>query len=172
MIHRVKGDASCPQALSQQMIVAHICSDIGLIGSNFSEKISKKWPEARERFLSHPDRRKLGSVILSEASERILIAHMVSQRGIRSKTNPHPVSVLHLRTCLEATRRLAETIHATIHIPSEHLDDLTDIRATLDKISANLDIYIYEKLRLPLQGIASTTTDRTNRLECAWNMIF
>lgn len=148
MISRVKGDVSCPQAASNQIIIAHVCSDIGFLGSEFVQIVAKKWPEVRNRFLSHPDHRKLGSVILSEVDDNILIAHMIAQRGVRSKKNPNPVDIRHLLTCLEATRRLAEAIHATLHLSSDPFDNLEEAQVSLNEMAHSLDIYIYEKLAI------------------------
>lgn len=41
MISRVKGDVSCPQAASNQIIIAHVCSDIGFLGSEFVQIVAK-----------------------------------------------------------------------------------------------------------------------------------
>ena len=48
----LKGDATCPQNVTKNIYIAHVCNDINKWGKGFVLALSKKWKEPEKYFNS------------------------------------------------------------------------------------------------------------------------
>ena len=85
-INYVTGDATTPAGDGLKIIV-HVCNDIGAWGSGFVMALSAKWdkPEEAYRAMSEEDRH-LGNVHLVGVEDDIIVANMIGQHNVSSKS--------------------------------------------------------------------------------------
>ena len=103
-------------------IIAHGCNDIGAWGAGVSGVISNTFPNAENMYrksFKEPNKPKLGDIVYcTHWGSLILIANMITQKGIRSKTNKHPFSYIAFKIALEDLINTANKEKRTrIHIP-------------------------------------------------------
>lgn len=119
-IHYKTGDATLPRGEGRS-IIAHICNDLGAWGKGFVLAVSSRWatPESayRDWFAQKTPRFELGAVQLVEVNERILVANMIAQHGIRGTKKAPPIRYDALRSCLESLAEDAVRLGASIHMP-------------------------------------------------------
>ena len=99
-----------------QVIIPHICNDIGAWGAGFVLAISKHWkkPEKEYRNLKT---RPLGDVQFVEVEPHIVIANMISQKGTGFTNGKPPIRYAALKVCLEKVRNAAISLDAEILAP-------------------------------------------------------
>jgi hypothetical protein len=87
----LKGDATRPQASpDENIILAHICNDVGVWGRGFVLAISKRWKEPEWQYRAWAAREAefdgliLGSVQFVEVCRGWYVANMIAQRGLKT----------------------------------------------------------------------------------------
>lgn len=120
-IQYIEGDATYPIGHGP-IIIPHICNDIGAWGRGFVLSLSKRWPHVEHAYRQWHQRAAgkpfvLGEVDFVKADEKITVANMIAQHGLRSNINPEPIKYDSLILCLAEVRRCARDIGARIHMP-------------------------------------------------------
>ena len=158
----VDGDAMSPQAVGNK-IIAHVCNDEGKWGKGFVLAVSKKYPQveaAYRQLYAAPSHPKLGHVQLVEVQsspEKIFVANMIAQRGVKKMKDGTaegcpPLRYPALYSCLEEVVKMALANNATIHAPRIGAGlaggDWRLVEAVLKvleaKSSANITIYNFK----------------------------
>lgn len=118
MLKYVKGDLFreiC--GIKHNIIIPHVCNDIGAFSSGFVIPLSEHFPKAKERYLSEKNRN-LGDVQFIK-EDNIVIANMIAQKGLINSLNPKPIKYLSLIKCMEAVKFMCLTRHIDeIHAPA------------------------------------------------------
>ncbi len=117
----LKGDATSPQAKGVK-IIAHICNNIGGWGKGFVLAISKRWPEPEKSYRKwHRERSqndfKLGNAMLVQVQERLYVANMIGQQGIKTGSKGVPIRYEAVESCLQQLRDEALSLKASVHMP-------------------------------------------------------
>lgn len=83
---------------SSNVIVPHVCNNVGLFGSGFASAISHRFPIVKENFTLLGNKTKLGyvqyvSVLKDKISENELVfANMIAQNKTISNNNKRPIN--------------------------------------------------------------------------------
>lgn len=113
----LNGDATAPRGDGHKILV-HCVNDLGAWGAGFVVALARRWPAARNAYLSlSPTDLKLGSVQFVRVADDLTVANLVGQRGLLSSTNPHPVKYKAIKEGLVRVAAEARTLDATIHMP-------------------------------------------------------
>jgi O-acetyl-ADP-ribose deacetylase (regulator of RNase III) len=122
-IHYTLGDATLPAA-SGQVIIAHVCNDIGGWGAGFVLALSKRWqqPEVQYRQwhkegVSGTAAFALGEVQFVRVSETITVANMIGQHGIRGSATLPPIRYEAIDQALTRVGEEALRTDASVHMP-------------------------------------------------------
>lgn len=119
-ISYLKGDVTSPQG-SGPRIIAHICNDRGGFGKGVALAVAESWPLVKsyfKRWYASKDHFELGQLQLVEVEyEELWVANMLAQHGYKSASNPHPLQLDALRSCLKQLAIEADTHQATLHMP-------------------------------------------------------
>ncbi len=113
------GDATRPVGEGAK-IIAHVCNNLGKWGKGFVLAVSRRWPIARQRYLTLPTPGTtipLGTVQMVKVEEDIYVANLIAQDGIRSRNNPVPLKYLSLKACLGQVATEALSLQASVHMP-------------------------------------------------------
>lgn len=151
-IHYLKGDAVYPQARGN-IIITHICNDIGVWGRGFVIALSARWMAPEIEFLiwrKEGNDFSLGNVQFVKVTPTITVANMITQHDIISKNGVPPIRYEALEECLEKTAQKAVELEASIHMPRigcgfaggswKTIEDI--ILKTI--ISKNIEVYVYD----------------------------
>lgn len=151
-IHYMKGDATLPIG-DRNKIIAHVCNDIGAWGAGFVMAISNRWktPEKKYKEWYYSKHNfSLGHLQYVQVEKDIVVANMIAQHGLRSKTNPIPIKYDALETCLSILVKICKENYATVHMPKigcglaggkwEIVEKI--IHKTL--IENDIDVFVYE----------------------------
>ena len=115
----LKGDATTPN-IEGNIIIAHICNDIGAWGKGFVLAVSKRWIEPEKEYkkwYTEGNDFELGEVQFIQVSSNIYVANMIGQRDIRRAKSGPPIRYEAVDQCLEKVREKAIELSATIHMP-------------------------------------------------------
>jgi O-acetyl-ADP-ribose deacetylase (regulator of RNase III) len=149
MIRYLKGDATYPEnPLDENIIIPHICNNIGAWGAGFVVALSKRWeqPEALYRALIHD--LQLGDTQFVQVEDNIIVANMIAQNNIisnTSKDNP-PIDYKALKTCLKTVNDLAKKTNSVLHMPkigSGLAGGNWDVIEDIIKNTIEVDGYVY-----------------------------
>lgn len=152
-IHYIDGDATKPIG-EGNIIIAHVCNDVGGWGRGFVLSISRKWktPEAEYRAWFRGQRPKDGKFGLSnvqfvQVESHIWIANMVAQRGVGKSSSPR-ISLKALESTLAKTSAKALELDASIHMPKigtgEAGGNWNQIEPVIrDRITPCLNVFVY-----------------------------
>lgn len=117
------GDATDLPA-GQRVILAHGCNDAGRWGAGFTAAINRRWPDVQGAYLAWeggttPVLRTLGQVqfLSPRGAENVVVANMITQRGVRSSRVPMPLDRGALGTCLLTVLRAAGTHGYRVYMP-------------------------------------------------------
>lgn len=116
----VKGDATAPEDPSGgRMIICHVSNDLGGWGSGFVLALSKRWsePERKYRELYRDHGLQLSWVQMVQVNDRIVVANMVAQHGLRPTFDEIPLDYDALRKCLEGVAQAAVNNGCSVHMP-------------------------------------------------------
>jgi len=134
MIQYVKGDATDPVGDGPK-IIAHCCNDIGRWGAGFVLAVSKRWPQARDQYLSWykgdslllthevpgvevTGRMGLGESQLVKVGSELWVANIIGQHGIGVGSGGRPpIRYDAIKKGLQAVARWASIHKATVHMP-------------------------------------------------------
>lgn len=128
----IEGNAIEP-IYDQNVLIAHICNNLGYWGKGFVMAIESKWPNVSKEYKywvkNNNDSRELSNVTYSnslfrlgevqfvKADENIMIANMIAQNGIKSSINQKPISYEALDQTLTYTYEYAKKNNFSIHMP-------------------------------------------------------
>lgn len=117
----LEGDATLP-LISGNIIIAHVCNDIGAWGKGFVLSLSRRWREPEESYRQwykhrHHNDFFLSNIKLVQVEPTIYVANMIAQQGIGMKNNIPPIRYFKLESCLMKLAAHAEVLEATIHMP-------------------------------------------------------
>lgn len=118
-IRYVVGDATLPLGEGPR-VVTHVCNDVGAFGRGFAAAVARRWPAARERYVTHHRSHGLtpGEVVWAAVdSAGLFVAHMIAQRGLRGRGNPRPLDAACLAACLDRVGRAAAATGSAVHMP-------------------------------------------------------
>ena len=160
-IYYVKGDVLDLEHAdrSKNVIIPHICNNIGGWGRGFVVALSNKWkaPEAEYRLWAagkHAEYPKfeLGQIQVVEVERDLFVANMVAQHGVQWIGDIPPIRYDRVRQCLLKLATIANKIdpNTTIHMPRmgaglaggtwQVIEGL--IKETL--IAKGFDVYVYD----------------------------
>lgn len=155
MIYVQQGDATVPIVDDHIVVIAHICNNVGAWGNGFEVLLGKAYPQAKREFLEYSKKHYadylLGEVLWTKISNSLRIANMFAQNGLRSRTNPVPLQMYELRTCLETVFRLACVNNAVVQMPKIGAGlaggNWTEIYNLIEEVQAEygIDVYILER---------------------------
>jgi O-acetyl-ADP-ribose deacetylase (regulator of RNase III) len=119
-INYLKGDATAPKEAGPTVIV-HVCNDIGRWGKGFVLAVSKRWRDPEEAyraaFASEPVPQ-LGEVQFIPVSNRITVANLIGQHGVRSpRSEAPPIRYPAIRDGLDKVAEFARAHGASVTMP-------------------------------------------------------
>jgi O-acetyl-ADP-ribose deacetylase (regulator of RNase III) len=120
-IEYVRGDATTPLGKGPK-VIAHVCNDRGGWGKGFVLALSRRWPEPEAAFRRWYRGRAgndfgLGAVQVVRVGERLWVANMVGQHGIRTGSKGVPVRYDAIDTALGTVAARAAELGASVHMP-------------------------------------------------------
>lgn len=102
----VVGDATDPnQPANENIIIPHVCNDIGAWGAGFVLALSRKWDEPERDYLNYCKTHKsniLGETIFTNVGNDIWVANMIAQRGVDGFETTRPLRYASLVTCMQS----------------------------------------------------------------------
>jgi len=120
-INYLKGDATAPKDFCPTVIV-HVCNDLGRWGKGFVLAISKRWREPEEAYRSafaSQHAPGLGNVQFIRVSDRITVANLIGQHGVRSLRSEAapPIRYPAIRDGLTKVAEFAQAHGASVAMP-------------------------------------------------------
>ncbi|CAM2802625.1 Appr-1-p processing protein [Chryseobacterium flavum] len=151
-IQYIKGDATRPNA-EGNIIIAHICNDIGGWGKGFVTAISKRWKqpekEYREWFKINKNFN-LGEIQIVQTEDDIWVCNMIAQHKIITHSEVLPIRYDAVEECLLKLAHEAVQQKASVHMPRigcglaggkwEEIEPI--IERTL--LVRDVDVYVYD----------------------------
>ena len=120
MIHYLKADATVPQA-EGNIVIAHICNDIGAWGKGFVLALSKRWkyPEKQyKQWYKEGEDFALGEVQIVSVEEKIWVANLIGQHNIyRDENGDPPIRYEAVKRGLQIIADFAYEINAKVQMP-------------------------------------------------------
>ena len=134
MLQYVKGDATAPVGNGPK-IITHCCNDLGRWGAGFVLALSKRWPQARDHYLSwyrgNPlllthevpgvevtGHMGLGESQLIKLAPDLWVVNIIGQHGTGSGSGGRPpIRYDAIKKGFQATARWASILGATVHMP-------------------------------------------------------
>ena len=120
MIHYLKADATVPQA-EGNIVIAHICNDIGAWGKGFVLALSKRWkyPEKQyKQWYKEGGNFALGEVQFVSVEEKIWVANLIGQHNIyRDENGDPPIRYEAVEKGLRIIADFAYEINAKVQMP-------------------------------------------------------
>ena len=120
MIHYLKADATVPQA-EGNIVIAHICNDIGAWGKGFVLALSKRWkyPEKQyKQWYKEGEDFALGEVQFVSVEEKIWVANLIGQHIIyKDENGDPPIRYESVKKVLQQIAYFAYEINAKVQMP-------------------------------------------------------
>ena len=120
MIHYLKADATVPQA-EGNIVIAHICNDIGAWGKGFVLALSKRWktPEKQyKQWYKQGEGFALGAVQFVKVESDIWVANMIGQHHIYKDENGNPpIRYEAVKKALQQVANFALENNAKVQMP-------------------------------------------------------
>ncbi|RLU82540.1 Appr-1-p processing protein [Streptomyces griseocarneus] len=116
------GDATRPHGPGSK-IIAHVVNDIGRWGAGSVVALSRRWPQPQAAYRQwYRDRAtngfSLGAIQLVDVEDRLWVANLVGQHGIRSRTTTEtPVRYDAIDQALASLSEQALALSASVHMP-------------------------------------------------------
>jgi hypothetical protein len=117
------GDATLPPGDGPR-VIAHVCNDVGAWGRGFVVPLGDKYPAAKTRFLAwhrgeltDDPMFALGGAQLVPVGERLWVANMVGQHGLKTKAGVPPIRLGAIAAALADVAAFAARTDASIHMP-------------------------------------------------------
>lgn len=124
-----KSRISLSSTIGANVIIPHVCNNIGVFGGGFSGSISNEFPIVRENFYLLGKKTKLGYVqfisVLKNTQNHnsLIVANMIAQNGTIGKDNSRPLNYEYLVKCMTDVRNYSENLkqsseqNVEIHCP-------------------------------------------------------
>ena len=120
MIYYLKADATVPQA-EGNIVIAHICNDIGAWGKGFVLALSKRWkyPEKQyKQWYKQGEGFALGAVQFVKVENDIWVANMIGQHHIYKDENGNPpIRYEAVKKALQQVANFALENNAKVQMP-------------------------------------------------------
>ena len=120
MIHYLKADATVPQA-EGNIVIVHICNDIGAWGKGFVLALSKRWkyPEKQyKQWYKEGEDFALGEVQFVSVEEKIWVANLIGQHNIyKDENGDPPIRYEAVKRGLQIITDFAYEINAKVQMP-------------------------------------------------------
>lgn len=99
----VQGDLFAALPTDKNIIIPHVCNNVGAFSAGFVAPLSKKWPQTKTEYqnLKKTDGLHLGWVQFVRVEENVVVANMIAQNGLIGPKNPVPLNYQALEACLE-----------------------------------------------------------------------
>lgn len=115
-INYVTGDATAPQGDGVK-IICHICNTWGKWGAGFVLALSNKWNYPEDYYRARQTY-PLGEVDILSVEDKILVANMIAQQGVRTNSDGiPPIRYGALAAALRKVNKVAEQMNASLHMP-------------------------------------------------------
>ena len=114
-----QGDATAPGGDGPRVIV-HVCNDVGGWGRGFVLALSQRHPAAEHGYREWHRRRsgfELGAVQFVAVADKLWVANLVGQHGIRWEQGVPPIRYDAVRRGLQEVRSFATAQGASVHMP-------------------------------------------------------
>jgi O-acetyl-ADP-ribose deacetylase (regulator of RNase III) len=102
-----------PNDSDEVVIIAHVCNDIGAWGAGFVVPLGRKYPSARESYMSMTERN-LGEVMFVPMAEKVVVANMIGQEGVGPKFDGNkmipPIRYDALKQCMHHVHDMAKLL--------------------------------------------------------------
>lgn len=158
-----EGDATNPVG-DKNVIIPHICNDVGGWGRGFVLALSKKWPIAETSYRAWSEGENtdakicsyegigfnLGNVQFVNVERGICVANMIGQRGIESQFGIPPIRYEDVNLGLRKVAKRARLLNADVHMPRigsglaggkwEKIEEIIKRTLVLD----NIDVFVYD----------------------------
>jgi len=120
-IEYVVGDATEPPR-ERPVILVHVCNDAGAWGKGFVVAVSRRWKEPERRFRAWARGAEslpfvLGQVQFVAVEERLEVANLIGQHGLRRRGSVPPIRYEALAEGLGRVADRAAAIGAVVHMP-------------------------------------------------------
>ena len=117
MINYLKADATIPQT-EGNIIISHICNDIGAWGKGFVMAISKRWKEPAKQYYKEGEGFILGAVQFVAVEENVWVANIIGQHKIYKDENGNPpIRYEAVKEGLQQVAEYAQKINAKVQMP-------------------------------------------------------
>lgn len=130
----------------KNFIVPHVCNNVKKFGAGFAKSLALKWPKTKVDFLQFEPT--LGEVQFVKINQ-LMIANMIAQDGIKSKTEQKPLKYAHLINCMNRVRTMAKALNLEIHtikfgsnLAGGNWDFIEEL---ISELWDNLPVFIYEE---------------------------
>lgn len=157
----LKGDVTQP--ILDRCVIAHVCNDIGVMGSGVAKAISDKWPDVRKGYLDwfnlnqksnleYDQKFQLGNIqicVVDFEGENPLkvVVNMIAQHSIITRGEKKPIRYDALRLCLYQVYTFCSQNNFTLHMPmigSGLAGGDWNIIEQIIKNEMEVDTYIYQ----------------------------
>jgi O-acetyl-ADP-ribose deacetylase (regulator of RNase III) len=112
------GDATIPQF--ERTIIAHVCNDAGKFNAGFAKQIAEKYPLAKQVYLNwhHSVGLPFRGVVWTVVDPgKLIVANMIAMRGVYSASNPQPLDMNALRSCLREVAEYSYSHNYAVQMP-------------------------------------------------------
>ena len=120
MINYLKADATIPQT-EGNIIISHICNDIGTWGKGFVLAISKRWKEPAKQYkqwYKEGEGFALGAVQFVAVEENVWVANIIGQHKIYKDENGNPpIRYEAVKEGLQQVAEFAKKMNAKVQMP-------------------------------------------------------
>ena len=152
-LNYIRGNVIDP--ILPEVVICHVCNDIGRMGSGVAKAISDKWPIVKKEYLDWFSRPKymnkkepvLGEVDYIRVNDYIIVCNMIAQHSIISLGESKPIRYDALEKCLTDVYDFCKDMKLTLHMPKIGSGlargDWTEIEKIILK-TITIDTWVYE----------------------------
>ena len=118
-IKYIKADATFPQS-EGNIIIPHICNDIGAWGKGFVLAISKRWKAPEKQYKLWYQKKEgfvLGAVQFVQVEENIWVVNIIGQHKIQEEKGIPPIRYEAVREGLEKVAIFAQEKQGCVQMP-------------------------------------------------------
>jgi hypothetical protein len=119
-------DLAINRTSTANIIIPHVCNNVNSFGGGFAGYISNKLPHVKENFHLLGNKSKLGytqfidAYINKHTNNKVIIANMIAQNGLISKSNSRPLNYHALCICMSNIRKyITDLNNKDISTPAE-----------------------------------------------------
>lgn len=112
-----KGDVTDINDKINNILIVHICNDVGLWGAGFVLYLSKKWPVTKEKYLSMDH--VMGNIEFVKVENNIVVCNMIAQKNVNKRHQKfiRRVDYEVLRGCLKQVSDFCVKYNCRLHMP-------------------------------------------------------